>query len=92
MSLWEYILLFSSVLIGGSAGFFFKKDQGHLLQLVLSFSGAYILGITVLHLMPEVYKGGNHQVGLWILGGFFCSTFIGTVLSWRRTWSYSCTS
>lgn len=71
MSLWEYILLFFSVLFGGSAGFFFKKDQTHLLQLVLSFSGAYILGITVLHLMPEVYKGGDHQIGLWMLGGFF---------------------
>lgn len=71
MSLWEYILLFASVLIGGSAGFFFKKDQRHLLQLVLSFSGAYILGITVLHLMPEVYRGGDHQIGLWMLGGFF---------------------
>lgn len=71
MSLWEYILLFTTVFIGGSAGFFFNKEKKNLLQLVLSFSGAYILGITVLHLMPEVFSHDNSLIGLWMLVGFF---------------------
>lgn len=42
-----------------------------MLQLVLSLTGAYILGITVLHLLPDVYSDSTHSIGLWILGGFF---------------------
>ncbi len=68
---WQLILLFSTVLIGGSAGFYFQKQKKGLLQIVLSFSGSYILGIAVLHLMPWVFSGGNYQPGLWVLAGFF---------------------
>lgn len=63
-------LLFSSAFLGGLCVFFFKKDNTQLLKLVLSFSGAYLFAITVLHLMPDVYVEGDHQVGLFILGGF----------------------
>lgn len=38
---------------------------------MLSFGGAYILGITVLHLMPGVFASGKHETGLWVLAGFF---------------------
>lgn len=71
MPIWQIILLFSTVLLGGSAGFYFQKEKKGLLQVVLSFSGAYILGISVLHLMPWVFAGGEHGPGLWILAGFF---------------------
>lgn len=71
MPIWQYILLFSSVLIGGSFGFAFNKENKNWLQIILSFSGAYILGITVLHLMPWVFDGATHIIGLWVLGGFF---------------------
>ncbi|NJN33858.1 MAG: hypothetical protein HC817_06025 [Saprospiraceae bacterium] len=33
--------------------------------------GAYLLGIIVLHLIPDAYAEGNQQIGLWVLGGFF---------------------
>jgi len=71
MPTWQYILLFGSVLVGGGAAFYFQKEKKGLLQGVLSFSGAYILGITVLHLMPSVFSSGESHIGLWILGGFF---------------------
>ncbi|MEO1261950.1 MAG: ZIP family metal transporter [Bacteroidota bacterium] len=71
MPYWQYFLLFGTVLLGGSFGFFFNKEKKSWLQLVLSFSGAYILGITVLHLMPWVFTGGDHLIGLWVLAGFF---------------------
>ncbi len=72
MPIWQYILLFFTVLLGGSAGFYFQKGQKkELLQIMLSFSGAYILGIAVLHLMPGVFAGGAHGPGLWVLAGFF---------------------
>lgn len=71
MHIWEYILLFGSVFLGGSFGFFFQKERKSLLQIVLSFSGAYILGIAVLHLMPWVFGSGDSTAGLFVLLGFF---------------------
>jgi zinc and cadmium transporter len=70
MGIWELILLFSSSMIGGLAIFLMKKDNSNRLKLVLSFSGAYLFSITILHLMPDVYKTGNSEIGLFILGGF----------------------
>ncbi len=71
MPIWQSILLISTVLLGGGAAFVFQKEKKNLLQLILSFSGAYILGIAVLHLMPWVFAGGEHEPGIWILAGFF---------------------
>lgn len=71
MELWQYIILFLSVLIGGSIAFYVQQYNKLFLKLVLSFSGAYILGITVLHLMPSVFIEYKTSVSLWILGGFF---------------------
>jgi len=70
MESWELILLFGSSLLGGLGIFLFKNDNSNRLKLVLSFSGAYLFAITVLHLMPDVYSSGNPQIGLFILGGF----------------------
>jgi len=71
MSLWEFIILFLSVVLGGGLALYFQKNDRQTMQLMLSFSGAYILGISVLHLMPTVFNGEVTHVGLWILAGFF---------------------
>ena len=76
MPIWQYLLLFTSVFIGGSFGFFFNKENKAWLQVILSFSGAYILGITILHLMPWVFVDGDHLIGLWVIGGFFTQLFL----------------
>ncbi len=71
MSVWEYILLFVSVILGGTVAFFTQNYNKSVLQLILSFVGAYILGISVLHLMPGVFSTHDHYIGMWILIGFF---------------------
>ncbi|WP_156306904.1 ZIP family metal transporter [Sphingobacterium endophyticum] len=66
-------ILFFSALLSGIAVFFVKRDNTQLLKLVLSFSGAYLFAITVLHLIPEVYHSSDTPgeiIGLYILGGF----------------------
>jgi len=40
------------------------------LKLILSFSGAYLFAISVLHLIPEIYSDGDSSVGYFILAGF----------------------
>ncbi|HEY0667710.1 MAG TPA: ZIP family metal transporter [Sphingobacteriaceae bacterium] len=70
MEYWKFIILFLSAFIGGTSIFLFKKDATQRLKLILSFSGAYLFAITVLHLIPEVYETGGKTIGLYVLGGF----------------------
>ncbi|MGB4774750.1 MAG: ZIP family metal transporter [Daejeonella sp.] len=70
MENWKLALLFTCAFLGGTGIFLFKRDHTQRLKLILSFSGAYLFAITVLHLIPEVYHTGDKQIGLFILGGF----------------------
>lgn len=70
METWELILLFASAFLGGSAIFLFKNTNASQLKLILSFSGAYLFAITLLHLIPDVYGSAEPHIGLYILGGF----------------------
>ncbi len=63
-----YIALITSVLIGIIIVFGLKPSK-NTVQLLLSFSGAYLLSITILHLFPEVYFPENSSIGLFILLG-----------------------
>jgi zinc and cadmium transporter len=67
---WKLILLFLSAFLGGVAVFLFKGGNHKQLKLVLSFSGAYLFSITVLHLIPDAYHNNDHLVGVFILIGF----------------------
>jgi zinc transporter ZupT len=71
MAFWQYAVLFGVVMIGGLAGYYARLVKKSRMQIVLSFTGAYIFGVTVLHLMPGVFHDGEHIPGLWILLGFF---------------------
>ena len=66
-----YLLLFITIVISGSSIFTVKKVNSGVLKLLLSFSGAYLFGLTVMHLIPEVYQSGNHSIGIYIFAGFF---------------------
>ena len=69
MSYLVYISVFISVIISGSTVLFVSIKQKSL-KLILSFSGAYLFGISVLHLIPEIYSTGDHSIGIYILAGF----------------------
>jgi len=49
-----YIYLLASVFFG-SVLVFILKPSNKFVRLVLAFSGAYLLSVTILHLLPEVY-------------------------------------
>src|ERR1700743_848166 len=70
MALWKILVLFFGAFSGGMSVFLFKGDNHKTLKLVLSFSGAYLFGITVLHLIPDAYHGNDNYVGVFILIGF----------------------
>jgi zinc and cadmium transporter len=66
-----YFLLFITIIISGSSIFAVKKVSSSFLKMLLSFSGAYLFGLAVMHLIPEVYKSGDHSIGIYIFAGFF---------------------
>lgn len=71
MNIFEYLILFTSVFFAGLSFLLFKKNNARFLRLALSFTGAFLFAISVLHLIPEVYGHGEKGIGLYILIGFF---------------------
>jgi zinc and cadmium transporter len=62
------IILFLSV-IAGIGIVYTLRPNTKFTQLLLSFSGAYLLAITVTHLLPEVFQHAEKNVGLFIILG-----------------------
>ena len=76
MTLWQYLLLFSSVIIGGGLAQFLRSQADEArwrsyLPLLLSFSGSYLLGIAAMELIPAVFADTALHSGAWLLLGFF---------------------
>jgi len=77
MEAWKFAVLFFCAFLGGSAIFLVKSDKSKLLKLILSFSGAYLFAITVLHLIPDAYSGPDKgEIGIFILIGFLLQVFL----------------
>ena len=55
-----------------------KPSDPNKLKLLIAFSGAYLLSITALHLLPEVFTGDDLGVyfGSFILVGFFIQVML----------------
>jgi len=51
-----YLVPLLSVLLGYAAALILKPSNKKSLKLLLAFSGAFLLALTVLHLLPEVYE------------------------------------
>lgn len=65
----NYILPLFSVLIGYIIAFFFKPKNKNSLKLLLAFSGSFLLSLTVMHLLPDVYITEKRNIGLFIMLG-----------------------
>jgi zinc and cadmium transporter len=73
----DYLLLLSSIVLGAVSVFLFKLYEPRHVKLLNAFTGAYLLCLTLLHLLPELYHApnpshhGELRIGLLILAGFF---------------------
>jgi zinc transporter ZupT len=65
----NYLLPLFSVLIGYVIALFLKPKSKTNLKLLLAFSGSFLLSLTVMHLLPDVYESHNHNIGLFIMMG-----------------------
>ena len=77
----QLFILFLIVLIGGAVGLYSDSVNQRYLKSALAFSASFILGISVLHLMPMVFIDYEFSYGIWILIGFFVQIFLETLSS-----------
>lgn len=68
-------LIFITAIASGSS-ILFLTIKGKTLKLILAFSGAYLLAITVVHLVPDIYATASAKTGIFILAGFILQILI----------------
>ncbi|MBK9730928.1 MAG: ZIP family metal transporter [Chitinophagaceae bacterium] len=75
MNALDFIILIAAPLIGGFAALLLKTKSREHYKLVLSFSGAFLFSITLIHLFPVVFANNEHA-GVYVLAGFFIQIFL----------------
>ena len=62
-----FILPVAAVLLGFVIALLFKPTLDTSVKLLLAFSGAFLLSITIFEFLPELYSTGNENVAysLW---------------------------
>lgn len=73
----SYLLLILVVLLGALIVFLLKPSN-HFVRLLLAFSGAYLLSVTILHLLPDVYQHSESTklIGVLILVGIIVQSVL----------------
>jgi zinc transporter ZupT len=69
----KLLVLFFTPLLSGLAVFLVPSGRTKSFKLLLIFAGAYLFGITVVHILPELYINNSEVelIGLFVLAGFF---------------------
>ncbi|HUD47789.1 MAG TPA: ZIP family metal transporter [Candidatus Baltobacteraceae bacterium] len=78
----DYLALLSSIVLGACSVFWLKLDQPRHLKPLNAFVGAYLLSLTFLHLLPELYETTHAPawvIGVLILAGFYVQVALESV-------------
>ncbi len=73
----DYLILLSSIALGAGTVFLFRLDAPRQIKLVNAFTGAFLLSLTLLHLLPELYHdhGPDHAISPLLIGGLMLAGF-----------------
>lgn len=63
-------LLFTITFFAGAVFLFVNLNKEWTIKLLLSFSGAFLFGLTILHFLPDLFIDYKATYGLFILFGF----------------------
>ena len=71
--LFKLMVLFLTPLVSGLLIYLVPKSKDTNFRLLLVFAGSYLFAITVIHILPELYRQslGIELIGLFVLAGFF---------------------
>ena len=75
----NYILPIAAVVLGGLSILIWKPKEIRSVKQLLAFSGSFILSITVLEMLPNVYQSHGVVVGYWVLGGLVLQLFLESI-------------
>lgn len=64
-----YLLPMLAVAVGAAFVALFKPSEKKNLKLLLAFSGAFLLSVTVFELLPEVFDTKSKNIGVFIMAG-----------------------
>lgn len=69
----KLLVLFLTPLLSGLLIFLVPKGKSSNYRMLLVFAGSYLFAITVIHILPELYRQslGLELIGLFVLVGFF---------------------
>ena len=67
-----YFLLIATVVLGGVLANVLPQNSNKVLwrRRIIPFSGSFLLGIVILHILPEIFSVEKEEIGLFILIGF----------------------
>ena len=73
----DYLLLLSSIIAGAVCVFLFRLHQPGHIKILNAFTGAYLLSLTFLHLLPELYHshGNGASSNQLVIGGLILAGF-----------------
>lgn len=69
-------VLFLASMLGWGLFMLTRKQASRGVKLLLSFSAAYLLGITLLHLFPELYHSDVPHIGWYVVAGFLLQVIL----------------
>lgn len=72
------VVLMATAIFGGLLAFRFKLSDKKNFDLALAFSGAYLFGITLVHIIPELFVSSSSpfRAGVFLLAGFFIQVLL----------------
>ncbi|SHM11010.1 Zinc transporter ZupT [Chitinophaga jiangningensis] len=74
---WNYlILVLVATIAGGIIPMTVRHISANFTIYLLAFTGAFLFGVTIMHLLPEVYHELGHAAGAYIVLGFFLQVFL----------------
>lgn len=70
MNPWLLASLFVALPVLAAAGVGRSDARAQHVKLLLAFSGAFLLTVTVVHMLPELYADNPASIGGWVMAGF----------------------
>ncbi len=64
-----YLSLFLSVIIGYGVAYILKTRETSRFNLLLTFSGSFLLSVTVFEYLPDLYQNSQDSIGIFIMAG-----------------------
>ena len=65
----NYLALFAAVGFGYLVAIAFQKKGMKQMPIILAFSGAFLLSVTLFEMLPEVFEEPSKRIGLYIMCG-----------------------